>query len=143
MSAHLGDVDQTLDALADLRERTERDELGDPAVDQLADFVTVGEDLPWILLRGLERQADPFAVEVHIEHLDRDRIADGDHSTRMIDVLPGQFADVDQAVHAAEVDECTEADDAADDTRADLARLQVGQELVASFLLRLFQVGAA
>ena len=36
---HLGDVDQTLDAFADLHERAERHELGDPAVDELADLV--------------------------------------------------------------------------------------------------------
>jgi hypothetical protein len=36
---HLRDVDQTLDAVAHLDERTERHQLGDPAVDQLADLV--------------------------------------------------------------------------------------------------------
>ena len=36
---HLGDVHQTLDAFADLHERAERHELGDPAVDELADLV--------------------------------------------------------------------------------------------------------
>ena len=38
---HLRDVDEALDAVADLDERTERNELGDPAVDQLADAVGV------------------------------------------------------------------------------------------------------
>ena len=36
---HLGDVHEALDAVADLHERTERHELGDPAVDELADLV--------------------------------------------------------------------------------------------------------
>ena len=54
---HLGDVDETLDALADLDEGTERHELGDPAVDQLADLVAAGELLPRVLLRRLEREA--------------------------------------------------------------------------------------
>ena len=110
---HLGDVHETLDAVADLHEPTERDELGDPAVDQLADLVGAGELLPRILLRGLQRQADALALEVDIEHLHGDGVTDGDDRTRVIDVLPRQLADVDEAVHAAEVDEGTEADDAA------------------------------
>ena len=36
---HLRDVHETLDAVADLDERAELDELGDPAVDELADLV--------------------------------------------------------------------------------------------------------
>ena len=59
---HLGDVHQTLDAFADLHERAERHELGDPAVDELADLVAVGELLPRVLLRGLERQRDALAA---------------------------------------------------------------------------------
>ena len=57
------------DAVADLDERAERHELGDPAVDQLADPVVGGELLPRVLLGGLERQVDALAVEVDLEHL--------------------------------------------------------------------------
>ena len=122
--------------------RAERDELGDPAVDQLADLVGGGELLPRILLGGLQRQADALAVEVDVEHLDGDRIADGDDGTRVVDVLPRQLADVDEAVHAAEVDERTERHDARHGALADLARLEVGEEAVAALLLGLLQVGA-
>ena len=138
--AHLADVHETLDAFAHLSERTEWHQLGDAAVDQLANFVAVGEGLPRILLSGLERQADALAIEVDIEHLNGDWVANGNDSTRMINMLPRQLADVDETIHAAEVDERTEADDAADNTAADLAWLEVGKELVASFLLRLFEV---
>ena len=59
-------------------------------------------------------------------------IADGDDRTRVIDVLPRQLADVDETVHAAEVDERTEADTTLrHDTLADLAGLEVGEEAVA------------
>ena len=122
---HLRDVHETLDALADLDEGAERHELGDPAVDQLADLVGAGELLPRILLGGLQRQADALAVEVDVEHLHGDLVADGHDRAGMVDVLPRQLADVDQAVHAAEVDERTEADDARHDALADLARLEV------------------
>ena len=61
----------------------------------------------------------------------------------MVDVLPGQLGHVDEAVHAAEVDEGTEVDDARDDALADLARLEVGEELLALLLLRLLEPGPA
>ena len=48
---HLRDMDEAFDAVADLNERAERNELGDPAVHQLADLVVSGKFLPWILLR--------------------------------------------------------------------------------------------
>src|SRR6476661_2102824 len=57
----------------------------------------------------------------------------------MVDVLPRQLRHVDQAVHAAEVDERTEVDDARHHTGADLARLEVGEEVLALFLLRLLE----
>ena len=49
---------------------------------------------------------------------------------------------MDEAVHAAEVDERTERHDARHHTLADLARLEVGEEAVAALLLRLFEEGA-
>ena len=61
----------------------------------------------------------------------------------MVDVLPRQLADVDQAVHAAEVDEGAEADDRRHRALADLADLEVVEELVALLLLGLLQVGPA
>ena len=130
MGAHLADVHQTFDTVAHLYESTEWHQLGDPAVDQLANLVRRGEFLPRVLLGGLERQADALALEVDIEHLNGDRVANSDNGTWVVDVLPGQFADVDEAIHAAEIDECTERHDAADNTLTDLAGLQVGEEAV-------------
>src|SRR5207237_601236 len=87
----------------------------------------------------LEREADSLAAHVDLEHLDLDLVAHGDDRTRVIDVLPRQFGDVDEAVHAAEVDERTEVDDRGHHTGAALAGLEVREELVALFLLRLLE----
>ena len=57
----------------------------------------------------------------------------------MVDVLPRKLGHVDEPVHAAEVDERTEVHDARHHTRAHLARLQVGEEVFALFLLRLLE----
>ncbi len=59
----------------------------------------------------------------------------------MVDVLPRQLRHVDETVHAAEVDEGAEVDDGGDHTAADLAGGEVGQEVLALFLLGLFEEG--
>jgi hypothetical protein len=102
-----------------------------------------GELLPRILLGGLERQADALAVEVDLEHLHLDLVADGDDRAGVVDVLPGQLGDVDEAVHAAEVDEGAEVDDRRHDALADLAGLEVGEEVLALLLLGLLEPGPA
>ena len=132
---------QALDAVAHLDERTEGHQLGDTAVDQLADLVVGGELLPRVLLGGLERQRDALPVQVDLEHLDLDLVADGHDRTRVVDVLPGQLGDVDEAVHAAQVHEGTEVDDAGDHALAALAGLEVGEEVLALLLLRLLEPG--
>src|SRR5690606_31308683 len=111
----LGDVHETLDAVLDAHEGTERDELGDLARDDLADRVGPGEVLPRVLLRRLERQGDALAVHVDVQDLDRDLVADLDDLGRVVDVLPGQLGDVDETVDAAQVHEGTEVDDRGDD----------------------------
>ncbi len=135
----LRDVHEALDAVLDAHERTERDQLGDLAGHDLADGVRPGERLPRVLLRRLQRQGDPLAVEVDLEHLDRDLLADLDDLGRVVDVLPGQLGDVHEPVHAAQVDERAEVDDRGHDARTDLALLQGLQEGRAHLGLRLLE----
>ena len=97
----LGDVHQALDAVLDGDEDTELDNLGDLALDDLAGNVGASEALPRILLGRLEGQGDALTVEIDVEHLDGDLVADLDDLGRMVDVLPGQLGDVDQAVDTA------------------------------------------
>ncbi len=139
--AHLRDVHETLDALAHLDERTERNQLGDPAVDQLADLVIGGELLPRVLLGGLERKADALLAEIDIEHLHLDLVADLDHRAGVVDVLPGELGHVDEPVHATEVDEGAEVHHRRDRAGTNLAGLQVRQEVLTLLLLGLLQPG--
>src|SRR6185436_12229054 len=138
----LGDVHQALDALLDADERTERHQLGDLAGHDLADRVRPGVEAPRVFLRRLERQGDALAVEVDVENLDGDLLADLDDLARVVDVLPGQLGDVHQTVDAAEVDERTEVDHRGDDTLADLAARELVEELAADLGLGLLQPGA-
>ena len=139
----LRDVHEALDAVLDAHERAERDELGDLARHDLTDGVRTGEGLPRVLLRRLQRQGDTLAVEVDVEDLDGDLLADLDDLGRVVDVLPGQLGDVHETVDAAEVHERTEVDDRGDDTGADLALLQGLQEGRANLGLRLLEPGTA
>ncbi|CAB4931128.1 unannotated protein [freshwater metagenome] len=135
----LGDVDETLDALVDAHERAERNELRDLARHDLADRVGPGEVLPRILLRRLERERDPLAVHVNVEYLDGDLLADLDNLGRVIDVLPGELGDVDEAVDATEIDEGAEVHDRRDDAGADLTLLELLEEGVAHLALGLLK----
>jgi hypothetical protein len=85
----------------------------------------------------------PARGPVDVEHLDGDLVADLDDLGRVVDVLPRQLGDVHEAVDAAEVDERTEVDDRGHDALADLALLQVGEEVLALLGLRLLEPGAA
>jgi len=121
-------VDQTLDALVDAHEGTERHELGDLARHDLRDGVGPGELLPRVFLCRLERQGDALTVQVDVQDLDGDLLADLDDLARVVDVLPRQLRDVHQTIDATEVDERTEVHDGGHDAGADLALLQGRQE---------------
>ena len=138
----LGDVDQALDAVLNTHEGAEGNELGDLAGNDLADGVGPGEGLPRVLLGRLERQGDALAVEVDVQDLDRDLVADLDDLGGVVDVLPGQLGDVDQTVDATQVHEGTEVDDGGHDTGADLPLLQGLQEVGADLGLSLLEPGA-
>jgi hypothetical protein len=97
------------------------------------------EDLPRVLLRRLQRQGDALAVQVDLEHLDGDLLADLDDLAGVLDVLPAELGDVDEPVDAAEVHERTEVDDRGDDALADLALVQVVEEGGAALGLRLLE----
>ena len=139
----LGDVDQTLDALFDAYERTERNQLGDLAGNDLADLVGPGELLPGVFLGCLERQGDALTLHVDVEDLDGDLLADLDDLARVVDVLPGKLGDVHQPVDPAQVHERTEVDDRGDDTLADLTLLQGVEESLADLGLGLLEPGTA
>ena len=102
-----------------------------------------GECLPRIFLGGLERQGDALAIHVDVENLDGDFLANLDDLGRVVDVLPGQLGDVNQAVDTTEIDESAEVDDGGNDAGAHLALLQGVQEVRADLGLGLLEPCAA
>ena len=72
----LADVDQALEPVADAHERAEVDELGDRAVDDVADLEVGHRRVPRIRLEPADRQADPAALVVDVDDLGLDLLAD-------------------------------------------------------------------
>ena len=139
----LADVHETLDALVDLDEGAEGDDLGDATLDDVADLVLGDDLLPRVFLGLLETEADALAVAVDVEHLDLDLLVDLQHLGRVVDVRPAELADVDEAVDAVEVDEGAEVDDVADRALDDVAHVELVDDLLADLLALLFEDGAA
>ena len=134
---------EALDAVLDAHERTERNELRDLARHDLADGVGAGEELPRVFLSGLERKRHALAIHLDREDLDLDGLTNLDNLARVVDVLPGELGNVDEAVDTAEVHERTEVDDRGDVALANLALLEGLEEVGANRSLGLFEVGAA
>ncbi len=97
--------------VAELDEGAERNDLGDLAVDDGSDRVGLDELNPRILGGLLETERDALTLQVDVENLDLDLVADLDDLGGMVDVVPGKLGDVHQAIDAAQIDERAEVDD--------------------------------
>ena len=104
-TSHLGDMHETLDGVAKFDERTERNDLGDLAVDDGSDRVGLDELNPRILGGLLETERDALTLQIDVENLDLDLVADLDDLGGMVDMVPGKLGDVNQTVDAAQVHE--------------------------------------
>src|SRR5581483_11489429 len=116
-------------------------ELGDvhEPLDDVALAVAVHDLLPRVGLSLLEAERDALPVSVDVEHLDLDRLADLQHLGRVVDVRPRKLGDVDQAVHAVQVDEGAEVDDVRDLALDDVARLELVEDRLAHLLALVLQ----
>ena len=129
--AHLGDVDQALDALLELDEGAVAHHVDDLALVRGCRPGTSSSTFSHGLARLLlEAQGDLLAFLVDVEDHDLDLLVDLDHLAGVVDAAPAHVGDVQQAVDAAEVDERAEVGDVLDDALADLARLDLGEQLL-------------
>src|SRR5215218_886036 len=139
----LGDMNQPLDAGHDLDEGAEGDDLRDLALDDVALAVLVEHLLPRVALSLLEPERDALAVPIDVEHLDLHGLADLEHLGRVVHVAPRDLRDVDQAVHAVEVDERTEVDDVRDLALDDVAGREPVEDRLPHLLALVLEDGAA
>ncbi len=103
-----GDVDEAFDAFLEFHERAVRNEVGDLAFDLLAGREALFDLVPRILLRLLEAERNALFLLVDVEHEDFELLADLEQFARMAEAAPGHVGDVEQAVHAVEIDERAE-----------------------------------
>src|SRR5437870_7083744 len=141
--AHFGDVHQALDPGLELDERAVVGDRDDLALHARADGVFRRHVLPRIGLQLLQAEADALALPVDVEHLDLDLLADVHELGGMGDAAVAHVGDVEQAVHAAQVDERAEVGDVLHDAFADLTDLQLlHQDVALGLALRLEQHAA-
>ncbi len=98
---------------------------------------------PRVFLGRLERERHALALEIDIEDLDVDLLADLDDLARVVDVLPRELADMNEPIHAPEIHEGAEVDDRGHRPGAHLALLERVEEVVALLRLALLEVLAA
>ena len=91
----------------------------------------------------LEAEGDLLLLLVHVEDVDLELLVDVDDLVRVGDAAPAHVGDVQQAVDAAQVDEGAELGDVLDDALADLARLDLGEQLLLHLLALVFEQLAA
>src|SRR2546422_284660 len=129
--AHLGDVDQALDPRLELDERAVVRDRDDLALHARAHGVLRGHVLPGVRLQLFQAEADALALPVDVEDLDLDLLPDVHHLGRVRHAAIAHVRDVEQSVHAAQIDEGTEVGDVLDDALPHLAYLQLFHEDVA------------
>ena len=126
----------------DLDEGAEGDDLRDAALDDVVLAVRLHDLLPGIRLRLLEPERDPLAVTVDVENLHLDGLADVEHLGRVVHVAPRELGDVDEAVHAVEVDERAEVDDVRDLALDDVPGAEPVEDRLAHLLALVLEDGA-
>ena len=102
-----------------------------------------GDTFPGIGLELLHAEADALGLGVEADDLHLDRLADGQRLGRVVDALPGDVGDVEQAVDAAEIDERAVVGDVLDHAVEDLAFLEALDQLAALLGAGLLEDGAA
>ena len=122
---------QPLDARFDFHERAVIGDVGDLAESAGVGRVTARDVFPRIFAQLLETQRNTVALAVVLQHADLQFVADIDHFGRMTDAFPGHVGDVQQAVNAAQIDECAVIGEVLDHTGDDGAFGQAFQHLLA------------
>ena len=109
-------MDETVNTGDDLCKCAEGHELYDLDLCGGADFVSGSELDPRILCGILVAEGDLALFLVKADDVYIDLVADGEHLCRVLDAVPAHFGNVDHAVDAADVDECTVAGHGLHDT---------------------------
>ena len=140
---HFGDVYQAFHAVFYFDEGAVVGDVGDFAAGLAVDRVTLGDVAPRVGAELFQAEGDAGAFAVEFEDFDFHFVADVDDFGGVFDAFPRHVGDVEQAVHAADVEEGAVVGEVFDHGLDDVAFLQVFQYFVALGLVFVFEYGAA
>src|SRR5437773_1768939 len=129
--AHLGDVHEAFDPRLELDERAVIRDRHDLALYARSNRILRGHVLPRIRLQLFQAERDALALPVDVEDFDLELLADLHHLGRMRHAAVAHVRDVQQAVHAAQVDEGPEVGDVLHHTLPHLIDRQLFHQHVA------------
>src|SRR5664279_1513606 len=129
--AHLADVHESFDARLELDERAVVRDRHDLPLDPRAHRILLGDVLPRVALQLLEAERDALALPIDVENLDLELLTDVHQLGRMRDAPPRHVGDVEESIHAAQVDECAEVRDVLDHALPHLILLELLHQLLA------------
>ena len=137
--AHLGDVYQTFDTGFEFNESAIIGDVGNATFELGTVRVFAFDAFPRIGLELLHTQRDTLRFSIEADHLDFHRLADLQGLGRVVDALPCNVGDVQQAVDAAQVHERTVIGDVLDHTLEDLTLFEVLHQFRTGFRAGLFK----
>ncbi|EBA07376.1 hypothetical protein SSE37_21295 [Sagittula stellata E-37] len=140
---HLGDVDQTFDTGFELNKCTVIGDVGHATFVHGAQRVLHADQIPRIFLQLLHAEGDTVGFLVDLDDLHFDSLTDRQDFRRMVHTAPCHVGDVQQAVNAAEIDECAVLGDVLDHAVNRIPFLQLADDLGALFGAGLFEDRAA
>ena len=126
--AHLGNVDKTLNAGHNLYECTVVGDENDFTLDFVANLEVGIKSLPRMCGKLLETEGDSLLLLVEVEDDDLDLLIESNNLFGIADTAPGEVGDVDETVHAAEVDEYAVVGDILDGTFENLALFKLADD---------------
>ena len=141
--AHFRDVHQTFDARFQLDEGAVVGDVRDAALQARIFRVLRNRTIPWISFKLFHTQADPLRFHVEADDLHFKLLANRERFGRMIDALPRNIGDMEQAVDATEIHERAVVGDVFDHAVEHLAFFQVFHQLRALASARFFHHSAA
>ncbi len=128
---HFRNVYQTFNAFFDFYEAAVISQVGYTASQLGAFWVTFRDSNPWIFAQLFQAQGYTSTLAVELQHFNSDFIANVDDFAWMLNAFPSHVSDVQQAVYAAQINECTVVSEVLNDTFNFHAFLQVFQQLIA------------
>ena len=127
--AHLADVDEAFDTGHDLDKGTVVGYDDNFTLDVVTLLEVRIEGIPRMRSELLETEGDAALGLVEVENDDVDLLVELDNLFGVVDAAPAEVGDVDEAIHAAEVDEDAVGGDVLDNTFEHLTLLEVADNL--------------